>query len=250
MLLLAHSENRNDSHNLVLGGLTAITAGIVNVCSVLAFFAFSSNVTGHLAVFAEELSKGHWHQVSVVLGWLLCFLFGAMVANLLVDGVGSRFRLLGHASAPLLQLALLMGVAFYCHLHYDESLRETEVLVSFLLFSMGLQNATVATVSNSVVKTTHVTGLFTDLGMELSMLVRGRAKHDARLRFKLALHLTILAGYLGGGVVGGLAFRQYRYLALFLAVAVLASVLAHDVALLWRRRRARSRALAFADPAE
>jgi len=234
MILLGSPERRNRSHDLALGGTTAITAGMVNVCSVMAFFAFSSNVTGHVAVFTEEIAKGHWHQVSVVIGWLFCFLMGAVVANTLVHGLGRRLGVAGRAAAPVLQVALLLAVGTYCQHHYAETLRETEILVAVLLFTMGLQNSTVASISGGVVKTTHVTGLFTELGMELALLLRGVLGRNPVLTFKLTLHLTVLGGYLFGGVVGGLIYLQYKYAVLFLAAGVLASALAHDLIVLTR----------------
>lgn len=237
MLLLSKPRRRSRSQDLALGGTTAVAAGMVNVASVMAFFAFSSNVTGHVAIFTEEISKGHWHQVSVVFAWLLSFLLGAVLANTLVAGLGRRHAILGHAAAPAIQVLLLLAVAYYCQLHYAETLRETEYLVAALLFSMGLQNSTVATVSGGVVKTTHLTGLFTDLGMEVAMLLRGEHLRDEGVAFKFVLHMTILACYLFGGMVGGLVYMRYRYVALVLAAGVLASVLAHDFILLWRAKR-------------
>jgi len=238
MLLLGEPERRSRSQNLALGGTTAIAAGMVNVASVMAFFGFSSNVTGHVAIFTQELSEGRWHQVTVVLGWLASFLTGAFLANTLVQGFGTSPRRIGRVLAPTLEILLLLAAGYYCQHHYAETLRETEALIALLLLAMGLQNGTVASVSGGVVKTTHLTGLFTDLGIELAMLVRGELHQNAALGFKLHLHLAILGGYVLGGVVGGLVYARFGYVALLLAAGVLASVLVHDLVLWWRAEAA------------
>lgn len=237
MIILEAVARRDARYNLWLGGSTAIAAGLVNVCSVMAFFAFSSNVTGHVAIFAEELVKGHWHQVGVVLGWLLMFLFGAFFANFLIISITPRNVYVGHVSPLLLEIVALAAIAYYGHFEYAETLRETEWLVGGLLFTMGLQNGMVATISNFVVRTTHLTGLFTDLGMELSMITKRRFRRDESVRFKLKLHLIILAGYVIGGTLGGVSFQRFGLRALNIAGVLLVFILLYDLALLWVVRR-------------
>jgi uncharacterized membrane protein YoaK (UPF0700 family) len=232
MMLLGAPGQRGREHDLGLGASTAAVAGMVNVCSVIAFFAFASNVTGHAAIFAEELVKGHWHQVTVVVVWLLAFLVGAFVANASITALGERRPALGRALPIVLLFALLVGVGYYGTYHYFETLRETENLVGTLLFAMGLQNGMVATVSNGVVKTTHLTGLSTDLGIELSMFLQRRFRGDGGLRFKLKLHLIIFAFYLLGGVLGGALFLSFSFKALYLAGFILSLILAHDLIML------------------
>jgi uncharacterized membrane protein YoaK (UPF0700 family) len=242
MLLLRSSERTRRHHDLFLGLTTAMTAGLVNVCSVMAFFAFSTNVTGHVAIFAEEISKGHWHQVSVVVGWMFSFLFGAFLANALLTMLGSRRHYLGQAAPHVLQMLLLTAVAYYGHRHYRETLSETEALVGVLLFTMGLQNGSVATVSNGVVKTTHLTGLFTDLGMEISMLLQARFRKDSNLRFKFVLHVLILVGYIGGGLLGGTLYLRIGFPTLYVGTMLLGLILLVDLgALLLSLRHARGR---------
>jgi uncharacterized membrane protein YoaK (UPF0700 family) len=237
MMLLQTADRREARYNLWLGGSTAIAAGLVNVCSVMAFFAFSSNVTGHVAIFTEEIVKGHWHQVSVVLIWLALFLLGAFVANLIVITVGPRNVFIGHSAPAVLEMLALTGVAYYGHNYYLETLTETEYLVGALLFTMGLQNGMVATISNFVVRTTHLTGLFTDLGMELSMMTQARFRRDASVRFKLKLHVIILAGYLAGGLLGGAVYLRHGFQALYLASVLLGLIVIYDLAVLWLSRK-------------
>lgn len=229
MILLAIPEKRDRRHDYWLGGSTAVVAGLVNVCSVIAFFAFASNVTGHVAVLTEELVKGHWHQLGVVGGWLCAFITGAFLANAIVTTIGRSHPRLGRALAVGLVMLTLSAVAYYGQFHYGETLTETEYLVALLLLSMGLQNGLVATVSKGVVKTTHLTGLFTDLGMELSMVLQRRFRGDAELEFKLRLHLLILGAYVVGGILGGVLFLQMGFATLHVGTAVFGLVLTLDL---------------------
>jgi uncharacterized membrane protein YoaK (UPF0700 family) len=235
MWLLQASTRRTYESDLGLGASTALVAGLVNVCSVMMFFAFSANVTGHAATLSEELVKGNWYQVWVVAAWMAMFLLGAFIANLSVTRLGAHRVVLGHGGPLLLQVLVLGAVAHYGERHYLETLWETELLVGLLLLSMGLQNGVVASVSNSVVRTTHLTGLFTDLAMEVSLLLRPGARSDARLRFRFTLHASILIAYLVGGVVGGLVCRQWGFRALYLGCGILLGVFARDLAVLWLR---------------
>jgi uncharacterized membrane protein YoaK (UPF0700 family) len=237
MMLLESLQRRGARQNLWLGGTTAMVAGLVNVCAVIAFFAFASNVTGYWAILAEETVKGYWHQVSVVLTWLLLFIFGAFVSNMLITSLRAHKPHLGQALPCALEISVLAFVGYYGHHHYMETLWETEILVGALLFAMGVQNGMVSGVSNNVVKTTHLTGLSTDLGMELALAAQPRYRRDAGLWFKLKLRFIILGGYVVGGLSGGVAYLRLGFQAFYLGIAILVFILVHDLVLLWQARR-------------
>jgi uncharacterized membrane protein YoaK (UPF0700 family) len=236
MMLLERPEHRERRHDLWLGGSTALVAGFVNVCSVIAFFAFASNVTGHAAIFAEELVKGHLHQTTVVIMWLTAFMIGAFFANLSVTLLDDRAPRLGRLIPLVAETVLLLGIGYYGHRHYGETLTETEYMVGCLLLAMGLQNGIVSTVTNSVVKSTHLTGVTTDIGVELAMMLKEKNRRDDVLRFKFALHMIIFVSYLLGGVAGGVLYLQMGFEAFYLACAALMLILVHDLVVAVARR--------------
>ena len=93
---------------------------------------------------------------------------------------------------------------------------------------MGMQNAVVTRISNARVRTTHVTGMVTDIGIELGNLVdlawhqRGLRGRDAKYNAgKLLLHGVTVLAFLGGGVAGVLAYRRLGPLFLFGAALLL-----------------------------
>ncbi|MCC6414496.1 MAG: DUF1275 domain-containing protein, partial [Opitutaceae bacterium] len=80
----------------------------------------------------------------------------------------------------------------------------------------GLQNALTTTYSGAVVRTTHVTGIVTDLGIAAGHYLRREAMDPRRV----VLYLVLLTGFIGGGIVGGWGYLHWGFDAL-LAPAVL-----------------------------
>ncbi|MNE45999.1 hypothetical protein D3C80_1403180 [compost metagenome] len=80
-------------------------------------------------------------------------------------------------------------------------------MVGALLFAMGLQNGLTASISNSVVKTTHLTGLTTDLAILISMFTKEANRSNKDLVDKFHLLLTIVTSYVMGGLLSGISFN-------------------------------------------
>ncbi|WP_194775661.1 YoaK family protein [Pararhodonellum marinum] len=232
-------EKRTTGDNLLLAGTTATAAGMTNVISVIAFFAFTSNVTGHVAIFAEEIVKGHWHQVFVVFIWLFLFLFGAFLSNYLITSVAKKGTYFSHSVPVLLEIIVLLAIAIYGHQYYQETLRETEFMIAGLLFCMGLQNGMVSTISGGIVKTTHVTGLFTDLGAEISQWLHPSTTNTKVLKDRLYLRFAILGFYIFGGLIGGKAFLSFDFQALYLVCVILLFVAYYDLTMVITRKTIR-----------
>ena len=88
--------------------------------------------------------------------------------------------------------------------------------VLLLCFMMGLQNAIITKISKAEIRTTHVTGLVTDIGIALGRLLYWRghpapeeASHQTRQR--LGLHATLLGMFFTGGIAGALGFKHIGY---------------------------------------
>jgi uncharacterized membrane protein YoaK (UPF0700 family) len=220
-------EHRQYKNNLHLAATTAAAAAMVNVAGVMVFFAYTSNITGHVATLAEELVKGHWYQAGVVFIWLFMFFIGSFLAQFLITSFEKFGPYLSHATPIILESMGLLAIGIYGHLFYTESLKETEILIASLIFCMGLQNGMVATISNNQVKTTHLTGLITDLGREIGCIFFKRYRTKIMME-KIKLHFTILSCYLGGGILGGYFFMAYDFQVFYMVVAILAFVLYAD----------------------
>jgi uncharacterized membrane protein YoaK (UPF0700 family) len=86
-----------------------------------------------------------------------------------------------------------------------------------LCFIMGLQNAVITKVSHAEIRTTHVTGLLTDLGIELGkMFYFNRSAFPQKVvanRRKLRIHALLVSSFFGGALVGAYGFKTFGYIA-------------------------------------
>lgn len=212
-----------------LGTLTAFSAGMVNVISVILFFAFTSNVTGYYAILAQEISKGNWYQAAVVLLWVGVFFLGNFTSNMIIIHRPKRMsRYLAHAIPVFLEIICMITVGFYLEYFYQNSLQETEFLVGLMLFAMGLQNGLTASISNFSIKTTHLTGLTTDLGILVSMFTLKKFRKDKKLIERAQLLIAIMMAYLVGGVISGLLYYNIQNHTFYLVSIVLLLIVAYD----------------------
>jgi uncharacterized membrane protein YoaK (UPF0700 family) len=76
----------------------------------------------------------------------------------------------------------------------------------------GLQNAMTTTYSGAVIRTSHLSGMFTDLGIMLGHAVRGMPLG----RRRLALCVVIISFFFVGGLLGAWMFTRFDYGALYL----------------------------------
>lgn len=205
--------------------MLSAVAGAVNAVGFLGLGRLTTNVTGHFAFVMEDVLRGDWAAAALYSGFVLSFLAGAFVSNSLVELSRRRGREHPFRAPVLLELGLLLvalgGWRF--------GLLAPEVLACLLLLAMGAQNALVTKISKAVVRTTHLTGLFTDLGIELSQWFFHRQSEDRRvLGGNIRLRLLIIGGFFGGGLAGGLLFGLWQFAALLLPMAILTWVLLWD----------------------
>ncbi len=226
--MFRHKGNRRTfSHNLRLACFLSFIAGIVNITGVLAVATLTTNVTGHFAFFAEEIALKNYSKAFTIVSYIAFFLFGAFVSNLMVEIALLKKPRMAHAFPMLLEILLLVFVGLSYRLHPN-------YIAYFLLFAMGLQNALVTKISQSTIRTTHLTGLFTDLGIELSQLFFYKKPAELkRLTRNILLRLSIIFFFFLGGVLGGLFYEIYELKILLFAAFVLAMALAFDNAVLY-----------------
>ncbi|WP_312079265.1 YoaK family protein [Chryseobacterium sp.] len=227
-MLRNYSNSRTLKENIQLGTLTAFTAGTINIASLLIFLNFTSNVTGHYAVFAAEISKGNWSQVLVVGVWIFMFFFGSFVSNLSVINLHRKSKYLAHSIPLILEIICLMAVGIYGQLYYQKTLEEAEVLVAAMLFATGLQNGLTASISNFSVKTTHLTGTTTDLGILTSMFTQKRFRQNPEMVAKAKLLWSIMICYVLGAVFSGLTYYILEFRVFYVISACLFVVIGYD----------------------
>jgi uncharacterized membrane protein YoaK (UPF0700 family) len=197
--------------NVRLGAVLAFVAGAANAGGFLAVGQYTSHMTGMLSSVADNLVLGQLTLVAAAVGALLAFLCGAMTTAILVNW-GLRRGLRSAYGLPLMleSAALLVFGLSGASMNVDVPL-VLPLTVVLLCFIMGLQNAVITKISRAEIRTTHVTGLVTDIGIELGKLlyVNARAGSAPVLanRQKLRIHCLLVGCFFAGGLFGAFGFK-------------------------------------------
>lgn len=227
-LLLLSGQHRTPRLNGVLGSLLAFNAGAVNAGGFLVVAMYTSHMSGFVAMLADNLVLGQTTLVLAAFGALLFFVSGAATTALLVNAA-RRHQLRSEYALPLAleaMLMLLFGLLGGFLLHHRTPFA-LPVIVPLLAFIMGLQNALMSKASSSQIRTTHMTGVITDLGIEFGkMLYWNRAevpgRHVAANRGRLQLLGAILGMFFLGGLYGAAGFQYVGFICIVpLAVILL-----------------------------
>lgn len=213
------ASGRSRADNVRLGAGLAFVAGATNAGAFLAVGQYTSHMTGILSEMADAVALRHWDIAAVSASALLAFVAGAATTAILVNA-GRRRRLTSAFAIPLLlEAALLLAFgAFGARLTASHALFVPATVV-LLCYTMGLQNAVITKISRAEIRTTHVTGLVTDLGIELGKLLyanRGGAARGEPVRadrVRLSVLSQLLLAFFAGGLLGALGFQNFGYIA-------------------------------------
>jgi uncharacterized membrane protein YoaK (UPF0700 family) len=219
-------HQRTHAHNLQLATLFSFVAGYVNVVGFLAVSRLTTNVTGHFAHLIHDAFVLDYSVGWTFLRFIFAFFFGSFTSSVLVELVRRKSNKNIFILPVVLEAVLLLLVAIFGHTLVTES---SDLIAMILLFAMGLQNALVTKISNAIVRTTHLTGLFTDLGIELAQLIFYRTE-NARLTLlkTMELRLRIIVFFFMGGIAGAFTHQGWALQALFLPATLLVIELVYD----------------------
>jgi uncharacterized membrane protein YoaK (UPF0700 family) len=221
-------KSRTFVHNLRLATMLSFVAGMVNITGVLALQILTTNVTGHFAYFAEEVMKNEYEAAITFLVFTIFFLFGAFISNFLSELISIKRPQLSHVIPIALEILILVGIGLFAHQSTITSL-DGKIMAFAMLFAMGIQNSLVTKISQSTVRTTHLTGLFTDLGIELSQLFFYKKPEEVkRLKANIFLRFSIIIFFFLGCFFGGFAYGFFEIKTLFIAAFFLMIALLYD----------------------
>lgn len=223
--LVPRAEVLSGRNMLCWTGL-AFAAGAVNAIALAACEQFVTHITG--VVTHLGMHMGSWRLATEYLAVLICFVVGAMTAVVILDGR----RLRGMPSLPWLPLVTVAVLLTFCgvagHLGlfgafggHTESNADF-VLLSILAFALGLQNASVANATGSLVRTTHMTGPATDLGVALALLLIHELpeEHLHAARRTVFLRASKLFAFMAGAGMSVLFVPSLQYLALLFPAVI------------------------------
>ncbi|MCG9790980.1 YoaK family protein [Flavobacterium algicola] len=219
-------KTRTLDHNKKIASLLSFVAGIVNVVGFLSVQRLTTNVTGHFAFFIDEVFKLHFSDSLIYFLYILFFFMGSFCSNLLIELSTSKNEKFAFVIPTIIESAILVSVAFLGQF----MIKDYANMIAFsLLFAMGLQNALVTRISNAVVRTTHLTGLFTDLGIEISQLFFYKQREQQiKLRSTIQLRLRIITFFFLGGFIGGVCYSYFNFYVLLIPASMLLIGLYYD----------------------
>jgi uncharacterized membrane protein YoaK (UPF0700 family) len=228
-------KTRTLAHNLRIASLLSFVAGLVNVAGFLSVQKLTTNVTGHFAFFVDEIFKQNFWEALHYFLYILFFFMGSFFSNLSIELTSKINERIIYLIPVATESFILIAVAI---LGEEIVSRSPNVGAYALLFAMGLQNSLVTTISNATVRTTHLTGLFTDLGIELSQLLFYKLKEQKdKLFSSIKLRLTIISFFFLGGLLGGIFYtRIHLYVLAFAAILLIMGLIYDDIVLKIKRR--------------
>ncbi|MCF7521531.1 DUF1275 domain-containing protein [Neisseria sp. ZJ106] len=213
-----HEQNISDARFRFLGYIMAFLAGAINAGGFFALARYTSHVTGSMSLLADMLYLGEWGVSLVIFISVLSFVAGAMHASWVVFWAqAQRFRgSFGFSlwlEAVYLMIFGLFGVsALHWKIDWGELVLPS--LALFLLcFIMGMHNTVMTMLSGGAIRSTHMTGSATDLGIELSKVLYYSKQHNPKLRYvhankpKIKLLCGMMLAFLVGGVVGAWGYQ-------------------------------------------
>ncbi len=220
------APERTDEANRRLGRSLAFVAGAANAGGFLAVGQYTSHMSGVVSSMSDNFALGEVGLAGAGLASLISFLCGAATSAVMINW-GRRHALRSLYAMPLmLEATLLLVFGFLGSNLEAHRVLFVPATVVLLCFVMGLQNAMITKISKAEIRTTHVTGLVTDMGIELGKLFywNRMRRHELAVRAdrqRLALLASLLAAFFCGGLAGALGFKHMG----FVSTVPLATVL-------------------------
>ncbi|MEK6629023.1 MAG: YoaK family protein [Bdellovibrionota bacterium] len=209
--------------------LLSFLAGNINTGGYLSCHRFVSHVTGFATLAGISLEEGAWLEALGAVTIPLFFLMGVMLSAFLTER-NRTAKVHGQKYAPVMGLvALLIGfVAIGGTYNLFGAFGETAnikydfLLLACLCGACGLQNAAISSASGATIRTTHLTGITTDLGLglvraEIHNLNPDEKKQERRSNY---LKIATIVSFTLGSAVGALVFSQFKYQGFFFPMCI------------------------------
>lgn len=180
---------------IILWGLLAFQAGCINSLGFLACHRFVSHVTGFGTQVGISLGDGKYRYALELFSAPLCFIFGAWFSGFLTvarrsRGLTPRYDIVSLLIPVVMFLLMIGGIRGYFGIFGGPlSFSQDVVLLSSLTFLCGMQNACFATLTKGHIRTTHLTGISTDIGTDLALTLHGQLSSEEK---QLAIRRNII----------------------------------------------------------
>lgn len=218
--------------DLHIGMILTFVAGALNAGGFLAIGQYTSHITGMVSTLADQLVLRNFAFAGIAAVSWMAFATGAGSTALIVNYLRRRGVRNLYAIPLMVEAVLILLFGTFGGTLRQHELADVSLAVITLCFTMGLQNALITKISRSEIRTTHLTGLTTDLGIEIGKLLywnRGHADDEEgpvrANRDKLRIHASLISAFFLGGIAGALCFHHAGFMStvpLALALATIA----------------------------
>ncbi len=205
-VLVAH--RRSTGNDLILATVLAAIAGAANAGGFFALGQYTSHMTGYLSQLADNVALLNAKVIFVSVLAISAFTAGAGFSTVLIHWARSHAGRQQYAW-PLVIQGSFMACFAWGGIFSSEAGRLFSL--ACLCFIMGMQNATITKISGARIRTTHATGMVTDIGIEMGRAAYGLALPQSGIRVdapKLRILLQLVAAFLLGGITGAIGYSQ------------------------------------------
>lgn len=202
-------KRRTLKHNVQIASVLSFVAGTVNAAGFLAIKQLTTNVTGHFALFINDLADFQFWKGTIYFLYIFSFLFGSFTSSFFIETFRKSKKLNVFVIPTVIEAFVLIFIALISDFSVVSN---ANVIACFLLFAMGIQNSFVTKISDAIVRTTHLTGLFTDLGIDLSHLFFPKMYPNRQhIKANIQLRIYIICFFFFGGLVGGFIYSRMGF---------------------------------------
>lgn len=212
-------KHRTIEANIRLGRILAVIAGFINAGGFFIVQQYTSHMTGIASLAADNVALGNYYEAFLMLFYVGCFVGGA-TATTVITLTSKKYMLHSQYAISLVFEALIL--LFLLALNLSEAGVHFLVVetIAMLCFLMGLQNALITKISLASIRTTHITGMSTDLGMEIGRIIFLEQNKEVNKQ-RAFLHFSMIFLFICGGIAGAFSFKILGVYAVLPPVAVL-----------------------------
>lgn len=206
---------REARQNTIVAGSLAAIGGFVNAGGFVLIGSFTSHVTGSVGRLGNDLARGQTSAAVLALLLIGFFFIGAFVSSIILESTPGPIAR-GYGYALLSEGALLGAFVVVAGMSQTKHKHLLDAQAALLCMAMGMQNSMITRLSGAVIRTTHLTGVVTDLGIEvarwyrwhrrkltmLPVLLPGRTPAERPPMGRISLLMTIFFTFVAGGIAG------------------------------------------------
>lgn len=224
---------------IFLWSALAFQAGFINAFGFLACGKYVSHVTGFGTQIGVALADHEIMMAIELLGFPASFILGSFTSGLFTSARLERnevplYGFITSLLPTMIATVWLSGLWGAFGFFGERLLLPQDFILLFLLsFICGMQNGCFATLTKGQIRTTHLTGISTDIGTDLARLLFGKLsknEHQLTRRTNISRIMTFFS-FAIGSVVCVVCGKQFGYSALLvpLTTAIIGCIMIRKI---------------------